>query len=120
MLCLLEIETNTTSKVGRNFIFFDLFLNLLFCTQTISQIEYNLPEMLEIFEKMLKFDERVAELKQLRADHVAEMKEMFNEKIKKFQFESMRQFNNSMDTLVYDIVKKLADSKFIINYYWEN
>lgn len=81
-------------------------------------MEYNLPEMLEIFEKMLKFDERVVKLNQLRTGRVVELKALFNEKIKKrienFQYESLGQFFNSIDRLVYDIVTKLADSKFFM------
>lgn len=84
-----------------------------------SQFEYNLPEMLENLEKMMKFDERLNRLKQLRADHVIEFKKLFNERIKKrieqFQYESMGQFLNSIDKLVYDIVGKLADRKSIKN-----
>lgn len=68
--------------------------------------------MLEIIEKMLKFDDRVVKLRQLRANDVSELKEMFNENIKKgieqFQYESMGHFLNRMDNLVYDIVTKLV------------
>lgn len=98
---------------------FEIFLNLFFFLYLNSQIDYNLPEMLEILEKMLKFDERVVKLKQLRTDHVIEFNELFNKKIKtrieQFRYESMGQFLNSIDKLVYDIVGKLADRKFIKN-----
>lgn len=72
--------------------------------------------MLRIYETMLKFDERIVNLNPLRMEDIGSLKKIFNDRIKnrieQFRFESVDQFINIIDKLVFDVVTILADSKF--------